>query len=143
MKIMLIRPDYQEYQISNRSLGTIHQPIGLLYLAASLEQDGHEVIICDEMVRDNSSYLLRQEKPDMVLVHGDTTTSMTSSLAAFYHKTPVGHIEAGLRSHDKYAPFPEEVNRRITGTIAELHFTPTRESQQNLLRIEYILLPNP
>ena len=78
--------------------------------------------------------VLAAERPDMVLVHGDTTTTMTAALAAYYSRIPVGHVEAGLRTHDKFAPFPEETNRRITGTLADLHFAPTEAAQQNLLR---------
>ncbi len=72
--------------------------------------------------------------PDLVLVHGDTTTSMAAALAAFYRKVPVGHVEAGLRTYDRYSPFPEEMNRSITGRIAALHFAPTEENRQNLIR---------
>src|SRR5215204_2558226 len=64
-------------------------------------------------------------KPDWVLVQGDTTTAMAASLAAFYHHVPVGHVEAGLRTDDKWRPFPEEINRRITGVVADMHFAPT------------------
>ena len=73
-------------------------------------------------------------KPDMVLVQGDTTTTMAGSLAAFYHKIPVGHVEAGLRTGDRYAPFPEEINRRINSVIAQLHFAPTEGARANLLQ---------
>jgi UDP-N-acetylglucosamine 2-epimerase (non-hydrolysing) len=72
-------------------------------------------------------------KPDWVLVQGDTTTTMVASIAAFYHKIRVGHIEAGLRTNNKLAPFPEEVNRRITSVIADLHFAPTERARQSLL----------
>lgn len=78
--------------------------------------------------------VLAAEKPDMVLVHGDTSTSTAAALAAFYCKIPVGHVEAGLRTGDIYSPWPEEMNRRITGRIATLHFAPTDVSRQNLLR---------
>lgn len=74
------------------------------------------------------------EKPDMVLVQGDTTTTCIGSLAAFYHQIPVGHIEAGLRTNDKSNPFPEEINRRITGCITDLHFAPTATAKNSLLR---------
>ncbi len=76
--------------------------------------------------------VLEECRPDIVLVHGDTTTSMAAALAAFYRKIPVGHVEAGLRTHDKYSPFPEEMNRSITGRIATLHFAPTEENSENL-----------
>lgn len=76
--------------------------------------------------------VLRKEKPDMVLVHGDTSTSFAAALAAFYQKIPVGHVEAGLRTFDKYSPFPEEMNRSLTGRIAELHFAPTESNRCNL-----------
>lgn len=78
--------------------------------------------------------ILDREKPDMVLVHGDTTTTFASALSAFYHKIPVGHVEAGLRTHNLYSPYPEEANRQMVGTIAELHFTPTMQSLKNLLQ---------
>ena len=77
--------------------------------------------------------VLEKERPNMVLVHGDTTTTLAASLAAYYLKIPVGHVEAGLRTHDKHAPFPEEINRHITGVLADLHFTPTVASRDNLL----------
>lgn len=76
--------------------------------------------------------IMIEEKPDLVLVHGDTSTSFVVALAAFYQKIPVGHVEAGLRTYDKYSPFPEEMNRNLTGRIAELHFAPTRNNQKNL-----------
>lgn len=76
--------------------------------------------------------VLIKEKPELVLVHGDTTTSFVASLAAFYQKIPVGHVEAGLRTFDKLSPFPEEMNRNLTGRIAELHFAPTENNKANL-----------
>ena len=77
--------------------------------------------------------VLQKEKPDMVLVHGDTSTTFVTALACFYQQIPVGHVEAGLRTYDKYSPFPEEINRVLTGHIAELHFAPTERNRQNLL----------
>lgn len=77
--------------------------------------------------------VLREEKPDVVLVHGDTTTSTAAALAAFYQQIPVGHVEAGLRTHNIYSPWPEEMNRQLTGRIASYHFAPTPLSRQNLL----------
>lgn len=78
--------------------------------------------------------ILKQDRPDMVLVHGDTTTTFVGSLAAFYEQIPVGHVEAGLRSGDKYSPFPEELNRRLTGVVSDLHFAPTAQAQHNLMQ---------
>ncbi|MFA7661118.1 MAG: UDP-N-acetylglucosamine 2-epimerase (non-hydrolyzing) [Anaerovoracaceae bacterium] len=78
--------------------------------------------------------VLQEVQPDMVLVHGDTTTTFASALAAFYQKIPVGHVEAGLRTYDKYSPYPEEMNRILTGHMAELHFAPTERNRQNLLK---------
>ena len=77
--------------------------------------------------------VLRDVKPDVVLVHGDTTTSMAAALAAFYQQIPVGHVEAGLRTHNIYSPWPEEINRQLTGRIATYHFAPTPLSRENLL----------
>ena len=78
--------------------------------------------------------VLTEFHPDWVLVQGDTTTVMTAALLAFYHQIRVGHVEAGLRTLDRYQPFPEEINRRIAGVVADLHFAPTEHSRQNLLR---------
>lgn len=77
--------------------------------------------------------VLALEKPDLVLVHGDTTTTFTGALAAFYCQTAVGHVEAGLRTRQKYSPYPEEMNRRLTGALADLHFAPTGTARDNLL----------
>ena len=77
--------------------------------------------------------ILKEQKPDIVLVHGDTSTSFVAALAAFYNQIPVGHVEAGLRTFDKYSPFPEEMNRNLTGRITDIHFSPTDNNKQNLL----------
>jgi UDP-N-acetylglucosamine 2-epimerase (non-hydrolysing) len=76
--------------------------------------------------------VLSTEKPDIVLVHGDTSTTFAASLAAFYQKIPVGHVEAGLRTYNKYSPYPEEMNRCLTARIANLHFAPTENNRKNL-----------
>ncbi|NEZ43688.1 non-hydrolyzing UDP-N-acetylglucosamine 2-epimerase [Paenibacillus alvei] len=81
--------------------------------------------------------VLAEDKPDMILVHGDTQTAMCGGLAAFFHKIPVGHVEAGLRSHNKYSPWPEEVNRRIIDAVTDLLFAPTSVGKDNLLREGY------
>ncbi|PWW31178.1 UDP-N-acetylglucosamine 2-epimerase (non-hydrolysing) [Cytobacillus oceanisediminis] len=77
--------------------------------------------------------IMKEVKPDIVLVHGDTTTTFIASLAAFYNQIEVGHVEAGLRTWNKYSPFPEEMNRQLTGIMADLHFSPTAKSAENLL----------
>lgn len=78
--------------------------------------------------------VLEEAKPDLVLVHGDTSTTFAGALAAFYHQTPVGHVEAGLRTYDKWSPFPEEMNRKMVGSLADLHFCPTVANRDNLAR---------
>jgi UDP-N-acetylglucosamine 2-epimerase (non-hydrolysing) len=78
--------------------------------------------------------ILSEERPDLVLVQGDTSTSCVASLAAFYHQIPVGHVEAGLRTDNRYDPFPEEINRRLTGVLADFHFAPTTQAAANLTR---------
>lgn len=80
------------------------------------------------------SQIIQEEKPDIVLVHGDTTTSFAASLAAFYQQTPLGHVEAGLRTWNKYSPFPEEMNRQLTDVLSDLYFAPTSVSRANLLK---------
>lgn len=79
------------------------------------------------------SEIIGNIKPDIVLVHGDTTTTLSASLAAFYNKVDVGHVEAGLRTNNKYSPYPEEVNRQVTGVIADMHFAPTCIAKENLI----------
>ena len=78
--------------------------------------------------------VIKKEQPDIVLVHGDTSTSFVAGLAAFYNQVRVGHVEAGLRTYDKYSPFPEEMNRQLTGRIADLNFSPTTQNRENLLK---------
>lgn len=77
--------------------------------------------------------VLEKEKPNLILVHGDTTTTMAASMSAFYLKIPVAHIEAGLRTNEKYSPFPEEINRQLTSKLADYHFAPTENAKQNLI----------
>ncbi|MCM3691780.1 non-hydrolyzing UDP-N-acetylglucosamine 2-epimerase [Neobacillus niacini] len=82
---------------------------------------------------DGLNKVFQEVKPDIVLVHGDTTTTFVASLAAFYNSIPIGHVEAGLRTWNKYSPYPEEMNRQLTGVLADLHFSPTSQSRENLL----------
>lgn len=84
-------------------------------------------------VLDGLDRVFKEVKPDIVLVHGDTSTTFVASLATYYNQISVGHVEAGLRTWNKYSPFPEEMNRQLTGVIADLHFAPTKKAAQNLL----------
>ncbi|PNV78812.1 MAG: UDP-N-acetylglucosamine 2-epimerase (non-hydrolyzing) [Dictyoglomus turgidum] len=84
-------------------------------------------------VLEGLDFIWQKDPPHMVLVHGDTTTTFSASLAAFYKKLPVGHVEAGLRTYDKYQPYPEEMNRHLTGVLADLHFAPTKKAKENLI----------
>jgi UDP-N-acetylglucosamine 2-epimerase (non-hydrolysing) len=77
--------------------------------------------------------IFEKDKPDLVLVHGDTTTTFSSALAAFYEKIPIAHVEAGLRTHDKFFPYPEEINRKLTDALTDLYFAPTENAKKNLL----------
>ena len=85
-------------------------------------------------VLDGLNEVLTKAQPDMILVHGDTTTTFAGALAAYYHQKAVGHVEAGLRTGNKYSPYPEEMNRKLTGALTDLHFAPTNTSKENLLR---------
>lgn len=85
-------------------------------------------------VLQNLDKVIKEVKPDIVLVHGDTTTTLAASFAAFYNQVILGHVEAGLRTYDKYSPYPEEINRQVTGIIADMHFAPTNISKDNLLK---------
>ncbi len=95
------------------------------------EKQGLSEITCS--VLKGLGKVFEKEKPDLILVHGDTTTTFSASLAAYYQKIPVGHVEAGLRTGNIYSPWPEEMNRKLTGCIAKFHFSPTKKSKQNLL----------
>ena len=85
-------------------------------------------------VIEKMSEIIEREKPSIVLVHGDTTTSFGTAIGAFYSKVKIGHVEAGLRTYNKYSPFPEEVNRRLIANLADLHFAPTQENKENLIK---------
>lgn len=96
-------------------------------------QPGQDLFDITRNILAGLKSVLALEKPDLVLVHGDTTTTFAASLAAYYAGVPVGHVEAGLRTGNKRAPFPEEINRKLTGAIADLHFSPTDTARANLL----------
>lgn len=97
-------------------------------------QQGQDLYDVTIKVLSGMRNILSQYRPDLVLVHGDTTTSMATALAAFYQKIDVGHVEAGLRTYNKYSPWPEEINRQITGRLAKYHFAPTDWNKKNLLK---------
>ncbi|NEV63684.1 non-hydrolyzing UDP-N-acetylglucosamine 2-epimerase [Thiorhodococcus minor] len=98
-----------------------------------LMQPGQDLTDITSRVLAGMRDILRETRPELVLVHGDTTTTFAASLAAFYERIPVGHVEAGLRTGNIYAPWPEEMNRRLTGSIAEWHFAPTEGARENLM----------
>lgn len=100
----------------------------------NLMKSGQTLTSITTGVLEGMDRVLEECQPDLVLVHGDTTTSAAAALGAFYHRIAVGHVEAGLRSFDKYSPYPEEMNRVLTGRIADLHFAPTAQSRDNLAR---------
>ena len=111
LKIFDIKPDYD--------LDIMHERQTLVNIATRALEGLDEI--------------MKEVKPDVVLVHGDTSTTFAGSLAAYYNQILLGHVEAGLRTDDKYFPFPEEINRRITGVIADMHFAPTKRNENNLL----------
>ena len=98
-----------------------------------LMKPGQDLFDVTAAVLTGMRTVFKEHQPDAVLVHGDTTTSLATAMAGFYAGVPVGHVEAGLRTHDLYAPFPEEFNRQVTGKVARWHFAPTAVSRQNLL----------
>lgn len=100
----------------------------------NIMRQGQDLFDVTIRILDGMRNVLKTEQPDLVLVHGDTATSTAAALAAFYCRIPVGHVEAGLRTGDIYAPWPEEMNRRLTGRLATMHFAPTEAARQNLLR---------
>jgi UDP-N-acetylglucosamine 2-epimerase (non-hydrolysing) len=97
-------------------------------------QPGQDLFDITANILGGMKAVLAIDRPDLMLVHGDTTTTLAASLAAYYARVPLGHVEAGLRTGNKYAPYPEEINRKLTGAVADLHFAPTTASRDNLLR---------
>lgn len=116
----------------------LDQALSLFHITPDIDLNlmshGQDLPALTGRVLENMSATLSKVKPDIVLVQGDTTTVFASALAAFYQKIPVAHIEAGLRSHDNYNPFPEELNRRLTSVMTDIHFAPTMSAKQALLR---------
>lgn len=99
----------------------------------NLMKDKQDLFSITNGVLTGLKEIMEREKPELVLVHGDTTTTFAAALAAFYQRIPVGHVEAGLRTRNKYSPYPEEMNRSLTGCLTELHFAPTDVARENLL----------
>ena len=100
----------------------------------NIMKQGQTLVDITTRVLQKLDEVIKEVNPDIVLVHGDTTTTLAGSLAAFYNQVSVGHVEAGLRTYDKHSPFPEEINRQITGVIADMHFAPTQVSKNNLIK---------
>lgn len=100
----------------------------------NIMKDGQTLTDITSRVIKELDAVLTQGEPDIVLVHGDTTTTFAASVASFYHQAKIGHVEAGLRTWNKYSPYPEEMNRQLTDVLADLYFAPTEESKQNLLK---------
>ena len=138
---MALRSDSASFQIEVCLSGQHRQMLDQVMEFFGLEADYDlNVMKANQSLTELSANVLRgmqevleQSKPDVVLVHGDTTTSTMAALAAFYARIKVGHVEAGLRTFDKWAPFPEEMNRAITGRLTDYHFAPTKTAEKNLL----------
>ncbi len=124
--------------LSGQHRQMLDQVMGIFGIRAEHDLDimrpGQTLTGITMLVLEKFQEVLIKEKPDLVLVHGDTSTSFAAALAAFYQKVPVGHVEAGLRTYDKYSPFPEEMNRNLTAKIAQLHFAPTAGNKENLAK---------
>lgn len=114
----------------------LDQVLGLFDIVPDYDLDimakGQTLFDITSKAMNGLNQVLAEAKPDIILVHGDTTTTFAGALAAFYHQVKVGHVEAGLRTHNKYSPYPEEMNRKLTGAIADLHFAPTSTAEANL-----------
>lgn len=139
IKALRSRPDWFETTVV--STGQHREQLDLVFEAFHLRPDYDLAImqprqtLIEIMVRALSGLdeVLAREKPDLIMVHGDTHSTAAGSLAAFYHKIPLAHVEAGLRTFDKYNPYPEEINRRMAGIMSDIHFAPTPLSRENLL----------
>src|SRR5690554_4688819 len=100
----------------------------------SIMKKGQDLFDITINILDKMKSVLKEVNPDIVLVHGDTSTTFITTLASFYLQIPVGHVEAGLRTYDMYSPYPEEFNRQAVGLVAKYHFAPTERAKQNLLK---------
>lgn len=100
----------------------------------NIMKSGQSLADITSRVLQSLDKVIKEVNPDIVLVHGDTTTTLAASLASFYNQVPLGHVEAGLRTYNKYSPYPEETNRQVTGIIADMHFAPTYISKENLIK---------
>lgn len=140
VKRMQARPDNLEtiVTVTGQHREMLDQVLTLFDIVPDYDLDimrqGQDLTDVTSRVLTGLRGILAQVHPDLVLVHGDTTTSMAAALAAFYQQIPVGHVEAGLRTHNIMSPWPEEMNRQVTGRIASLHFAPTALSRENLLQ---------
>ena len=140
----LVRALAADTQIDSRVCVTaqhremLDQVLNLFGIQSNYDLDimrpGQDLSHITQAVLDGMGHVLDQEKPDRLLVHGDTTTTFAATLAAYYRQIPVGHVEAGLRTGDPYAPFPEEMNRKLTDCIADVYFAPTDSAAENLRR---------
>lgn len=120
----------QHREMLQQVIDVFHTPV---HYSLDIMRPGQDLFSVTSDVLQSMVAPLEKEKPDIVLVHGDTSTSFSAALASFYKQVPVGHVEAGLRTGNRYSPFPEEMNRLLTGRIAELHFAPTQGNRQNLI----------
>lgn len=99
----------------------------------NIMKDGQTLTDITVRVLEGVNKIIEKEKPQIVLVHGDTTTAFATALSAFYNRVPIGHVEAGLRTYNKYSPYPEEINRQFVGSVADMNFSPTEKSKNNLI----------
>ncbi|MFP8835084.1 non-hydrolyzing UDP-N-acetylglucosamine 2-epimerase [Hydrogenophaga sp. XSHU_21] len=138
VKALLADPRYEVHLcVTAQHRGMLDQVLDLFEMRPDDDLDlmkpGQDLTDITSNVLLGLRAVLKRWRPDVVLVHGDTTTTLAASLAAYYERIDVGHVEAGLRTHDRYAPWPEEMNRRLTGALASIHFAPTQKARSNLL----------
>ncbi|WP_366923704.1 UDP-N-acetylglucosamine 2-epimerase (non-hydrolyzing) [Metallumcola ferriviriculae] len=132
------QPEYETVvAVSAQHREMLDQVLGLFHISPDYDLDimrhGQSLTQVTSRVLNGLEEVIVKEQPDMILVHGDTTTTFVAALAGYYQQTAVGHVEAGLRTGNKYSPYPEEMNRRLAGALTDLHFAPTDEARDNLL----------